>query len=200
MIYLPQPDDERTTLCKYLEVQLDAVRAAAYGLDERQARETPFRSALSIAGIIKHCGQVMASSLHGAGLLDDPEGDELDHMASFALTGDETLESVLARFDRRRDAYLAMCREGDLDAELPIGPMPWYGLDEARPARLRYQYVHHVEEFARHAGHADLIREQLDGATAGELVLAVEGLPGNAILQPWSPDRAKGADAEPSRA
>lgn len=54
-----------------------------------------------------------------------------------------------------------MCRGGDLEAELPVGPMPWYGMDEARPAKLRYLYVGHVEEFARQAGHADIIREEL---------------------------------------
>lgn len=45
--------------------------------------------------------------------------------------------------------------------------------------------LHQIEEFARHAGHADVIREQLDGAKAGELTLAVKDLPGNDFIQPW---------------
>ena len=64
---------------------------------------------------------------------------------------------------------MGMCREGDLESELPVGSMLGYGLDEPRPARLRYLYVHHVEDFARHAGHADIIREEIDGAQAAEL-------------------------------
>ncbi|MGO4957955.1 mycothiol transferase [Luteococcus sp. Sow4_B9] len=60
-------------------------------------------------------------------------------------------------------------------------------LDAARPAKLRYLYVHHVEEFARHAGHADIIREEIDGARAAELWLASEGLPGNDFVTPWEP-------------
>lgn len=84
-----------------------------------------------------------------------------------------------------REQYLEMCRGGDLEAELPVGPMPWYGMDEARPAKLRYLYVGHVEEFARQAGHADIIREERDGATAPELLSAVEGWEPNEFVKPW---------------
>jgi uncharacterized protein DUF664 len=50
--------------------------------------------------------------------------------------------------------------------------------------------MHHVEEFARHAGHADVIREQFDGATAASLLMAVEGREGNDFIQPWRPASA----------
>ena len=105
--------------------------------------------------------------------------------ASFTPTPEETLDVLLGVFDDVRAQYTQMCREGDVETELPVGPMPWFGMDEARPAKLRYLYVHHVEEFARHAGHADIIREELDGATAGELLAAVEGWPANDYITPW---------------
>ena len=92
---------------------------------------------------------------------------------------------LLGVFVDVRAQYTQMCREGDVETELPVGPMPWFGMDEARPAKLRYLYVHHVEEFARHAGHADIIREELDGATAGELLAAVERWPANDYITPW---------------
>jgi hypothetical protein len=66
-MYLPQIDDERATLCGFLEVQLDAIRAAAYGLDDAQARQSPVRSVLSISGILKHSIFIMKQSLSGAG-------------------------------------------------------------------------------------------------------------------------------------
>jgi Protein of unknown function (DUF664) len=50
--------------------------------------------------------------------------------------------------------------------------------------------LHLVEEFARHAGHADIVREQLDGAQAGELTMAVEGMQGNDFMQPWRREAA----------
>lgn len=183
-MYLPQIDDERTTLCNYLDVQLDAIRASAYGLDEEQARRTPLRSALSISGIVKHIVYCMKQSLSGAGHHEHDQPFEA-FAASFTPTPEETLDVLLGVFDDVRAQYTQMCREGDVETELPVGPMPWFGMDEARPTKLRYLYVHHVEEFARHAGHADIIREELDGATAGELLAAVEGWPANDYITPW---------------
>lgn len=49
------------------------------------------------------------------------------------------------------------------------------------------QLAHHIDEFARHAGHADIIREEIDGAKAMELRFAVEGRAGNAFVKPWGP-------------
>lgn len=184
-MYLPQIDDERDTLCNYLDVQLDAIRASTHGLDDAAARQTPLRSALSISGIIKHIVFCMKQSLSGAGHHEHDQPWEA-FTESFVAADDETLAVLLDRFDTVRAQYMEMCHGGDLEAELPVGPMPWFGMDEPRMAKLRYLYVHHVEEFARHAGHADIIREQLDGATSAELVAAVEGRPANDFVTPWS--------------
>lgn len=183
-MYLPQIDDERGTLCGYLDMQLDAIRASAYGLDDEAARRTPVRSVMSISGIIKHVTFVMSQSLCGA-QFEGYENVEVDFYASFTPTAEETLEVVLERFDTVRADYMTMCRNGDLEAELPVGPFPWYGMDEPRTAKLRYLYVHAIEEFARHAGHADIIREELDGAKAAELLAAIEGLEPNFYVTPW---------------
>lgn len=184
-MYLPEINDERTTLCKYLDVQLGAIRASAFGLDDAEARQSPLRSALSISGIIKHIVYCMKQSLSRAGHSEHDQPFEA-FTTSFTPTEDESLEALLARFDAVRAEYMTMCREGDLESEVQAGPMPWYGLNEARPAKLRYLYAHHLEEFARHAGHADVIREQLDGAQAIELLAAVEGQPANDFVTPWS--------------
>ena len=52
---------------------------------------------------------------------------------------------------------------------------------------MRWVLLHLVEELARHAGHADLIRESIDGATMYELMAGVEGWPATEWLQPWEP-------------
>ncbi|MFI5953748.1 DUF664 domain-containing protein [Cryptosporangium sp. NPDC051539] len=49
---------------------------------------------------------------------------------------------------------------------------------------MRYYLTHQIEEVARHAGHADIIREQLDGASIPSLVLTLEGAPANDLFQP----------------
>lgn len=184
-MYLPRIDDERTTLCNYLEVQLDAIRTSAYGLEDDQARSTPLRSELSISGIIKHSMFCMKGALSGAGYheYDQPA---FAFYQSFVPSESEAIDTLIAEFDAVRAAYMKMCRESDLEHELPVGPFPWYGMNEKRIAKLRYLYVHHVEEFARHAGHADIIREQIDGAQAIELTAAVEGWAANEYVTPWS--------------
>lgn len=185
-MYLPAIHDEKTTLVNYLAMQLDALRASAHGLTDDQATARPLKSELTIAGLLKHAVYVMNGALVGAGLRPEQD-DTWDQPGSFHLAADETLESVLADFDQAKDEYLAMCREGDLDQVMPIGPFPWYGMDEPRDGTLRYIYVHHVEEFARHAGHADLIREEIDGAQAASLNAAIEGRPANDFVTPWTP-------------
>ena len=58
---------------------------------------------------------------------------------------------------------------------------------DSSQAAMRYSLGHFIEELARHAGHADIIREQIDGATSLELVLADTGRPATPFAQPWSP-------------
>lgn len=185
-MYLPQIDDERDTLCNYLEVQLDALRASVHGLTDEQAKRRPLRSALSLAGILKHISFCMSGALVGARRKEAEALDE-DFADSFE-PGEESLAGILERFDALREAYMEMCRDGDLEIEMQVGPFPWYGMDEARPAKLRYLYVHHVEEFARHAGHADIIREQIDGAQSPSLLSAIEGWEPNDYVTPWRPE------------
>ena len=55
------------------------------------------------------------------------------------------------------------------------------------PAKLRYFLVHQIEETARHAGHVDLLREQLDGVAVPSLVMTLEGMPANDFFQPYVP-------------
>lgn len=191
------PPDEHTeieTLVGYLEVQLEALRTSAHGLTDDQARERPTRSALSVGGLLKHAAYVLSGSARPeAGVEITPE-QYAAFAGSFALTADETLEEVRERFDAAASAYLERARALDPDARTTEPPSPWHGVLEATTVRHRYQLVHHVEELARHADHADILREQLDGATALSLRMAVLGLPGNDFVQPWQPPDADGSD------
>jgi hypothetical protein len=189
-MYEPAPHDEITGLVNYLEVQLSALRAAPLGLTEAQATATPCRSDLSVAGIVKHT----AYGLRGATATIADEGragiDEeafAAHAASFIVTPSETVTEVLSEFDAARVACLAAIGAADPDADFLAPPAPWFGIFEARPAKLRYFLVHLIEETARHAGHVDILREQLDGVAVPALVLTLEGMPANDFLQPYVP-------------
>lgn len=191
-MYAPRVDSEVDGLLGYLNVQFDGIRNAAHGLTDEQARLTPCRSALSIGGIVKHaaftCRGAVERVRGGADTSATPTKEEADaFLGSFALTEDETLDGVLAEFDAAREAYLALVKESDPDGRRLQPPAFWVGEREAHEIANRFWMVHHVEEFARHAGHADIIREQLDGATAGALYLAVNNLPGTQWMRPWRP-------------
>ena len=190
-MYAPVPHDEITTLANYLDQQLAAIRAALLGLTEEQARATPCRSALSLAGIVKH----VTYGMRGATPLirGSAERSVIDesafaaYMGSFALTDHESADSVLHDFDGARREYLSAVADADPDADFLAPPSPWFGIHDARPAKLRYYLVHQVEEMARHAGHADIIREQIDGLAVPGLVMTLEGVQANAYFQPFVP-------------
>ena len=188
-MFSPAPYTESEALVGFLDQQLDAIRTAAHGLTEEQARATPCRSALSIGGLLKHTTWVLRSRAREAA---DPTAvpDEAGLRAfqdSFALREDESLAGALEAFDAARADYLRDARAADPGGLWVAPPAPWAGRPQPVDSVQRYALLHHVQEFARHAGHADLLREQLDGATALPLLMAVQGLPGNAFVQPWSP-------------
>jgi hypothetical protein len=101
------------------------------------------------------------------------------------LTDDETAAGALAEFDTARAEYLAAVAATDPSSPTVEPPAPWHGIDDALPAFARYYLVHQVEELARHAGHADIIREQLDGVAVPAIVLSESGFAANDFFQPY---------------
>ena len=201
-MFIPAKYTESEVLVGYLDQQLTAIRAAAYRLSEQQARETPCRSALSIGGLIKHSTYILTGRERDQasdGAAFDEAGVAL-FMGSFALGEGETLAGALEAFDHARTAYLTRVRATDPGADLTVPPAPWDGIYAPTDSVERFALVHHIEEFARHAGHADIVREQLDGADAASLLMAVEGREGNHFIQPWGVDRAVPGDQELSDA
>ncbi len=189
-MYTPARDDEVTGLVSYLDQQLEALRAAAVGLTDEQARMRPCRSALSIGGLLKHVTHGMrgATDRLTSGVARTTPLDAAAFEAyesGFSLTADETAAGVLAEFDAVRVAYLAAVAATDPGASTTEPPSPWFGIFDARPANARYYLVHQIEEMARHAGHADIIREQLDGVAVPQIVLSEAGAPANDFFQPY---------------
>ncbi len=80
------------------------------------------------------------------------------------------------------DAIIAEIADLGQSVPVPQELMSWLGV----PAwSVRWVLLRLIEETARHAGHADIIRESLDGATALPLMAAAEGWPANSWVQPW---------------
>jgi hypothetical protein len=189
-MYGPAEHSEIEGIVSYVEQQLDAIRAAATGLTEDQVRERPCRSALSIGGLIKHATYCMRGVTERLTADGQPRGD-LDFAAyegSFALTGDETAAGAIADFDAARVDYIAAIAAADPAASTVEDPAPWFGIFDNRPANGRYLLVHQIEEMARHAGHADIIREQIDGVCVSAIVLTDEGMRQGDFFEPYVPE------------
>jgi hypothetical protein len=190
-MYAPHEHNEIEGIVAYVEQQLDAIRAAAIGLTEEQARLRPCRSALSIGGLLKHATYCMRGVTER--LADGEPRAEIDeaafaaHEGSFALAEDETAAGALASFDAMRVDYVAALAAADPSAPIKADPAPWFGIVDVRPANLRYLLVHQIEEMARHAGHADIIREQLDGISVPAIVLSAEGMQASDFFEPYAP-------------
>lgn len=189
---LPAKLNESETFVGYIDEMLQGIRNAAYGLTDEQAQSRPCRSRLSVAGVIKHTTWVMRQTVprfEGGGRDTEPgsAAGAAEFMASFTPTADETLESLLEAFDTTRTAYLKAIEGLDPAEEIAVGPQPWIDRHQTEYATQRMLLAHHIDEFARHAGHADILREQVDGAKAMPLAFAVEGRPGNPFVEPWRP-------------
>jgi len=176
--------DEREALLAFLHIQREGLRTATHGLTEEQARCTPSASTLSLAGLIGHAAAVernWTNILRSTGTADGPT----EHVASFQ-PGEKTLEELLAAYREAADvtdaAFLAV---PDLEHPVPVpAGVPWFPQD-IESWTARWVLVHLIEETARHAGHADVIRESVDGAQAVELRAAVEGWPEDGFVKPW---------------
>jgi Protein of unknown function (DUF664) len=187
---LPPPvRTEQEGLLAFLGQQRQALRHAAYGLTEEQLRLAPSASALSVGGLLKHVSFTERSWIQGTVLgRTDQNGSATEYGAGFVLRDDETLDDLIELQARvAADTEAAVRDIDDLDFPVPVPrDAPWFPPD-VEAWSLRWVLLHLIEEAARHAGHADIVRETVDGATQYELLAAAEGWPATDWLTPWAP-------------
>ncbi|SDR74386.1 Protein of unknown function [Friedmanniella luteola] len=160
---------EREELVALLERHRGFFLQTTQGLTDEQARLTPTVSALSLGGLVKHVTAVEAGWLdfveHGApqGGPDAGEPDEAAYAAyadGFRLLPDETLAGALEAYAAVAARAAELARTVDLDAGHPLPPAPWFAQESWSNRRV---LVHVIAETAQHAGHADILRETIDG-------------------------------------
>ncbi len=119
----------------------------------------------------------------------DPRSQEEQYAAyanEFAWGEADTVAAALAALDDVCAAVLEAVRTVDPDLPVPVPDAPWNPKD-VEAWSVRWVWFHLVEELARHAGHADIVREAIDGATMYELIAGREGWPETPWLKPWTP-------------
>lgn len=182
----PSVDTEREAIIAYLTQQRDGLKNAAYGLTEEQLRLQPTASSLSIGGLLKHAAETERSWT--LTLLDRADrGDESAYADTFSLTADDTAASLIAEIDQvAGETTTAINGLPDLAVKVQLPKAPWFP-ESPEGFSARWVAFHIIEELARHAGHADIVREHIDGATMYELMAGVEGWPETDWLKPWRP-------------
>lgn len=169
----PRPvADERDGLLTFLAQQRHQIRVSVHGITDEQARLTPSASSLSLGGLVKH---VAHTELHWTYDILQRDHGEYDHVAAFRLSPDETLAGVLEFYDQvARQTEEVIASIDDLSQPVPVPKdVPWYP-DEWEAWSVRWVLLHMIEETAKHAGHADIVRESLDGATFYPLLADLE--------------------------
>lgn len=188
-INAPMIRGERDSLLGFLEHQREAVRHAVYGLSDEQARATPTASSLSLGGLVKHLAwgeRGWTARLRRDESSPPEEGSMEEYVASFALAPGETLAGALRDYESAAADTDATVRGiEDLGRAVHLSAAPW--APETGGCTVRWVLLHLVEETARHAGHADILREALDGALSGPLMAAAEGWPEDGWVKPWRP-------------
>jgi uncharacterized damage-inducible protein DinB len=145
---------ERTLLEGMLDVQRQEICRLLEDLDEHEARASLVPSLTTLLGLVKHATFVEKVWFHArvAGVPRAAVGlpDTIDE--SFVLDPRDTVAAVLEEFTAACTHSRAVAAEHDLDEEFP-----WH----QGPVTLRFVYAHMVAELARHAGHGDILAEQL---------------------------------------
>ncbi len=166
----PLAVDEATTLLAFLDYHRDTLRLKTEGLTQDQLGATLAPGKLTLAGLLKHMALVESSWFSEVFLGEpmmapfDTADWEADRDWEFTTAPNDSPEQLRALFDAatgRSDAIIRVA--------LDLGALDGLSAKESRQVKerfsLRWIIVHMIEEYARHNGHADLIRESIDGVT-----------------------------------
>ncbi len=149
---------ERQVLEAFLDLYRDIMKRKLTGLTDQQIRQRYVPSQTTLGGLVKHLAaverewfQVVLAGRSVEELGPPPQDD------GWTLASDDTARSLLADYERACEASRQAASGFSLDDCVPHRRMG--------QVSLRWIFVHMIEESARHVGHADILREQTDGAT-----------------------------------
>ncbi|MEV0980767.1 DinB family protein [Streptomyces sp. NPDC049915] len=157
---LPYAGGEKEILRASLDRLRDAVLWKLEGLDEERLRRPMTPSGTNLLGLVKHLASVEYGwFVETFGREPEPLWFDPYSAEDMYASDDETAEQIIAFYGRARTAADRTLAELPLEA---VGRPAWH---EGREVSLRWVLVHMIEETARHAGHMDIARELIDGAT-----------------------------------
>jgi hypothetical protein len=153
--------NERDALTSFLDRQRDALVRKVRGVSDADARRAPTASSLSLLGLLKHSavweGRWFQGIVAGRPLPDGwPQHESPIPDEDFLVGDGDTVEQWVARYEEATQTSRQIVAAMELDQSC--------ARTDVVDCNLRCVLLHLIEETARHAGHADLIRETLDGS------------------------------------
>lgn len=182
--------EPKTALRHYLQASREALLWKLEGLGQRDLRMPRTPTGTNLIGVVKHMANTEVGYFGDAFGREWPTPNErisdtefeVDPQADWYATEDETCDGIIDLYRRVWAFADATIEELPLDA---LGRVPWWREDR-NPVTLQSIMLHVIVDLARHVGHADIIREEIDGAAG--LHAKVSNLPEQ---QDWSAYVAK---------
>lgn len=159
---IPREADERTTLMAFLDWQRTTLQRKCDGLTPEQLRRRGVPpSTLSLLGLVRHMAEVERSWFRAR-----LNNEHLEPLYSSAADPDGDFDNVdTADVDKAFVSWHEECeRAGEIAARLDLDATGRVA-ETGRVMSLRWTLVHMIDEYSRHNGHADLLREVIDGST-----------------------------------
>lgn len=166
---------EKADILRMLADQRKNFLYTVEGITDEQARQRTTVSELTLGGLLNHVVNTERSWMKTIADMDETAEFDMSRMGTEYVMGpDQTVAGLVDEFAQVAAETEAALADLDLDTQIPLPTAPW--APERAWQSARYTLLHILREVAQHAGHADIIRESLDGASTTMAMAAEAGM------------------------
>ncbi|WP_072805114.1 DinB family protein [Rhodococcoides yunnanense] len=166
---------EKADIARMLADQRKNFLYTVKGITDEQARERTTVSELTLGGLLNHVVSNERSWMKIIADMDEHSEFDMSRMGTeYVLGPDQTVAGLLAEFEQVAADTETALASLNLDEQIPLPTAPW--APERTWQSARFTLLHILREIAQHAGHADIIRESLDGGSTTMSMAAEAGM------------------------